>query len=292
MDHPTVGIYEAEAETWEATRKPLERALAQSFAAKVPAGVVADLGCGPGWYAADLPAPVVALDAAKAMLDRVTIHAPAALRVQGDLSALPLRRGALAGAWAHNTYVHLAREAVPLALADLHRALSLGAPVALTFLEGGGAGRELWADDDFPGRFFSQWERGHLLDVVVGAGFVIDEVLERTNRRGEVVLDVMAARARRLADTVGPGMGLLLVGLNPSLYAANAGVGFARPGNRFWPAIRAAGLVTRDRDPRHALRVHRIGMTDLVKRATVGAAELTADEYRDGLRRVERLAAW
>jgi TDG/mug DNA glycosylase family protein len=70
------------------------------------------------------------------------------------------------------------------------------------------------------------------------------------------------------------------------------GVGFARPGNRFWPAALAAGLVTRDRDPWHAVRVDRVGMTDLVKRATPTAAALTREEYRSGLDRVERVVAW
>jgi TDG/mug DNA glycosylase family protein len=66
-------------------------------------------------------------------------------------------------------------------------------------------------------------------------------------------------------------------------------VGFARPGNRFWPAALAAGLASVDRDPDHALRQHGIGMTDLVKRATVAADDLTTAEYRSGLARVERL---
>jgi TDG/mug DNA glycosylase family protein len=106
------------------------------------------------------------------------------------------------------------------------------------------------------------------------------------------VLSVSARRSRTLADTVGPDMRLLVCGLNPSLYAADAGVAFARPGNRFWPAARAASLVTADRDPDHALRRHGIGLTDLVKRATVTASELTAAEYRSGLERVEHLIRW
>src|SRR5690606_33071206 len=81
-------------------------------------------------------------------------------------------------------------------------------------------------------------------------------------------------------------------GLNPSQYAADAGVGFARPGNRFWPAMLAAGLVRRDRDPVHALRASGVGMTDLVKRATARVDELTTAEYAEGLARVERLVAW
>jgi TDG/mug DNA glycosylase family protein len=99
-------------------------------------------------------------------------------------------------------------------------------------------------------------------------------------------------RARTLADVVGPDMRLLMVGLNPSLFSADAGVGYARPGNRFWPALRAAGLTTTDRDARHLLTVDGLGMTDVVKRATVGAKELAADDYRRGMGRVERLTRW
>ena len=133
-----------------------------------------------------------------------------------------------------------------------------------------------------------------LHDLLVGAGFEPDELglaaTDRASAQGRVV--ARARRARTLPDTVGSGMRLLICGLNPSLYAADAGVGFARPGNRFWPAALAAGLVTVDRDPDHALRHHGIGMTDLVKRATVAADELTTAEYRTGLARVERLVRW
>ena len=84
-------------------------------------------------------------------------------------------------------------------------------------------------------------------------------------------------------------MRLLMCGLNPSLHAVRAGVGYATPGNRFWPAMLAAGLVTRDRDWADALSSHGIGMTDLVARATPRASALTAEEYRLGLARLERL---
>ena len=92
---------------------------------------------------------------------------------------------------------------------------------------------------------------------------------------------------RPLADRIGPGLRLLMVGLNPSLHAADAGIGYVTPGNRFWPAMLEAGLITRDRDPDHALRVHRIGMTDLVARASPRANELTVAEYRAGLEELE-----
>jgi len=80
--------------------------------------------------------------------------------------------------------------------------------------------------------------------------------------------------------------------LNPSLVAADAGFGFAGATNRFWPAAAESGLVTRVRDPMHALAADGIGMTDLVKRATKGTADLTAGEYRAGAERVERLVRW
>jgi double-stranded uracil-DNA glycosylase len=119
-------------------------------------------------------------------------------------------------------------------------------------------------------------------DLVTGAGF------ELVARDG---LDMTLRRQRSLPDHVAPNMCLLVCGLNPSLYSADRGVNFARPGNRFWPAMLAADLVTVDRDPVHALAHHGIGMTDLVKRATVAASELTR-EFIAGVARVERLCAW
>jgi TDG/mug DNA glycosylase family protein len=226
------------------------------------------------------------------MLLRAAEHAPAALRVRGDLTSLPLRAGALRGAWARNSYVHVPSVDVPLALADLHRALAPGAPVHLTFFGGEVEGHGVFADDDLPGRYFSTWRRDRLGDVAVGAGFDLDALVERRNEAGDVAFDVVARRGRTLPDTVGTGMRLLVCGLNPSLYAADAGVGYARPGNRFWPAALAAGILERDRDPWHALRVHGIGMTDVVKRATVSAGELSHAEYRAGFARVERMVRW
>lgn len=99
-------------------------------------------------------------------------------------------------------------------------------------------------------------------------------------------------RARTLADLVGGDLRVLMVGLNPSLVAADAGVGFAGATNRFWPAAIAAGLVSVDRDPLHAFVHHRVGMSDLVKRATPSAKELSRAEYRSGVERLRRTVAW
>ncbi len=99
-------------------------------------------------------------------------------------------------------------------------------------------------------------------------------------------------RERSLPDFVAPGMKLLICGLNPSLNAADAGVGFVTPGNRFWPAAIEAGVVTSDRKPAEALAQNRVGFTDLVKRATPRADSITTAEFRAGVTRLERLAKW
>ncbi len=289
MDRPTVEVYETRGAEWEARRSPRLLREATQFGTRIAQRPAADLGSGPGWYTAALGEPAVALDAALAMVRRTREVTPGVLAVQADLQALPFRRGALGGGWAHNTYVHLQRVDVPLALADLHRALQLDAPVELTFFSGGGEGRDLFPDDAFPGRWFSTWSEQQLRDLVFGAGFVIDALVGDENH-GELTL--RGRRERTLPDTVGPTMRLLVVGLNPSLHAADAGVGFVTLGNRFWPAALETGLVSRDRDPRHALLGHGLGMTDLVKRATPRADALTRDEYRSGLERLERLCAW
>ena len=95
-----------------------------------------------------------------------------------------------------------------------------------------------------------------------------------------------------LADSVAPRMRMLIVGLNPSPASADSAVAFARPGNRFWPAMLEAGLAARDRDPRALLRDQGIGMTDIVKRTTRRADELDPSEFQQGMARLGRLVDW
>jgi len=211
---------------------------------------------------------------------------PEALLVEGDLEELPFGPQCLGGGWANMSYLHVPKVRLPAALADLHRVLVVGATVDIQVLHGTYEGNAL-AGDDVGGRFFAAWETGHLEDVLVGAGFEVTHL--------EVEAEVVRARAvrsRTLADVVGPGLRLLMVGLNPSIYSADRGVGYARPGNRFWPALIEAGIVSRDRNPADAWKVHGVGMTDIVKRASVGAKEIRAEEYRAGMARVERLLRW
>ena len=202
-----------------------------------------DLGCGPGWYTAALGAPVVALDAARSMVGRAVEVAPASLGVQADLGALPFRRGSLAAGWARNTYVHLRQDEVPMAFNDLHHVLEPGAPIEVTLFAGEAEGYEVFPDDDLPGRWFSMWTEERLRDVLHGAGFTVDELSNDAHR--DPTFTIRARRAPTLPDFVGAGMRVLVAGLNPSVHAADAGVGYVTPGNRFWPAALEAGLASR-----------------------------------------------
>jgi TDG/mug DNA glycosylase family protein len=286
MDRPTIEAYEAQARAYEERRPPRHRPRAAALARRAQAGrPLADLGSGPGGYLSDLGPRVIALDAARAMVALARDRSPGVPVVQADLEALPFRDGSLGAAWARNAYVHITRERLPLALARLQRALALGAPAVLTALVGDDEGPR--PEDDIPGRFFARWPPARFAEVVAGAGLAVEGV----EVEGDATW-VSARRERTLPDFVGPGMRLLVCGLNPSLVAADAGFGYAGRSNRFWPAALAAGLVTRPRDPWHALAVDGIGMTDMVKRATPRAGLLGPAEYRSGAERVGRLSEW
>lgn len=83
---------------------------------------------------------------------------------------------------------------------------------------------------------------------------------------------------------------LLVVGINPGLWTAKVGAPFARPGNRFWPALHEAGITPRLVDARDGLSdadlamlaEAGLGFTNVVARATARAGELTDDEIRAG----------
>jgi len=287
VDHATVRVYEERGPEWAARRRPVRRAEARAFARRVETkSLRVDLGCGAGRYTADLGNPVVGLDATRAMLDLCRVAVPSASLVRADLEALPFGRNSVHGAWANMSYLHIPSVRLPMALADLHRSLVVGAPLDLQMLGGQYEGDHL-PQDDVGGRFFASWTRERLRDVLIGAGFDIDVVEDH-----DEVVRARATRARSLPDFVNADMRLLVAGLNPSLFAADAGVGYARPGNRFWPAAVQAGLVSEDRDPRAALFDHGIGMTDIVKRSTASAADLEPHEYRAGMGRIERLVRW
>lgn len=292
LDRATNEVYEAKARQWTDARQGKSVALAHRLLDRAPEtrGPLLDLGCGPGYLTAELPPGSIGLDPAAAMLDLLTRRVGSAVAIQAEAAHLPFATESIGGAVVNAVYVHVDRPDLPLALAELHRVLEVGAPVELGMF-GGDQDLTEMTTGDFAGRRFALWRDDHLTDVLLGAGFAVEEHVRYETDHWPNVRSSLV-RLRSLPDTIGPGMRLLVCGLNPSLHSADLGVGFGRGGNRFWPAALAAGLVSVDRDPRHALSEHGIGMTDLVKRATPRAAEITADEFRDGLARVERLCAW
>jgi double-stranded uracil-DNA glycosylase len=108
---------------------------------------------------------------------------------------------------------------------------------------------------------------------------------------GQAALE--AARGGRVPDLITRDLGVLFCGINPSLYSAAVRHHFARPGNRFWPAIHGAGFTrellvpARERELLHA----GIGITNVVPVATASADELSRDEYRQGVEALRRKLA-
>jgi double-stranded uracil-DNA glycosylase len=106
-----------------------------------------------------------------------------------------------------------------------------------------------------------------------------------------VPIDLAAARDATIPDVLpDPGRPLLVLfcGINPGLYSAATGWHFARPGNRFWPALHQSGFTPRQLKPSEQAELARygLGITNIAPRATAQAAELTPAELRDGAERL------
>ncbi len=105
-------------------------------------------------------------------------------------------------------------------------------------------------------------------------------------------------KQRTLPDFLAPGLDIVSIGINPSLYSVECRFYFARPGNRFWPALNASGLASAAVEPSREtiewlFHKQRIGFTDLVKRATARASDLSDQDYEQGARVLqEKLARY
>src|SRR5512144_2722661 len=97
-----------------------------------------------------------------------------------------------------------------------------------------------------------------------------------------------AAVSATLKDVIAPGLDVLFCGINPGLYSGATGHHFARPGNRFWPALHAAGFTERllTAAEERLLLPAGYGITNLVNRATATAEELEPHELIAGQRRL------
>jgi TDG/mug DNA glycosylase family protein len=91
-------------------------------------------------------------------------------------------------------------------------------------------------------------------------------------------------------DVAAEGLRVLFCGINPGLMSAATGHHFARPGNRFWPVLHSAGFTPRllRPDEERELLSYGLGITNVVQRASARADELSAEEYREGGRALER----
>ena len=99
---------------------------------------------------------------------------------------------------------------------------------------------------------------------------------------------LLAAEGKTVRDVIAPGLRVLFCGINPGLYTAAVGHHFARPGNRFWPALYAAGFTERLLSPfeERELLKSGYGITNVVARATASADLLTREETIQGGRRL------
>lgn len=99
---------------------------------------------------------------------------------------------------------------------------------------------------------------------------------------------LLAAEGKTVPDVIASGLRILFCGINPGLYTAAVGHHFARPGNRFWPALYAAGFTDRLLSPfdeRELLKTG-YGITNVVMRSTASADQLSREEFREGGKRL------
>jgi double-stranded uracil-DNA glycosylase len=103
--------------------------------------------------------------------------------------------------------------------------------------------------------------------------------------------ELAAAVHLTVPDLIADGLDVLFCGINPGLYTAAIGHHFGRPGNRFWPALHGAGFTPRQFSPweEHELLSIGIGITNMVKRTSATAAEVSAEEFVRGGERLTRV---
>ena len=102
--------------------------------------------------------------------------------------------------------------------------------------------------------------------------------------------ELQAAYGKTVPDIIEPGLDVLIAGINPSLYSVVVGHHFARPGNRFWPALYHSGFVPRllRPDEDRVLLEHGVGLTNISRHATARGDEVTNEELARGGRTLVR----
>ena len=102
--------------------------------------------------------------------------------------------------------------------------------------------------------------------------------------------ELVAAHGKTVADLITSNLHVLFCGINPGLYSGAVGHHFARPGNRFWPVLHAAGFTDRVLSPfeERELLKRGYGITNIVGRSTANAAELSVSELQEGARHLTK----
>lgn len=100
---------------------------------------------------------------------------------------------------------------------------------------------------------------------------------------------LLAAEGKTISDVIAPDLRVLFCGINPGLYSGWTGHHFARPGNRFWPALYAGGFTERLLSPAEKLELLKdgYGITNVIARTTASETDLKKDEYAIGARRLK-----
>src|SRR5437667_6016737 len=103
---------------------------------------------------------------------------------------------------------------------------------------------------------------------------------------------ILASVGKKIPDVIAPNLRVLFCGINPGHYSGAVGHHFARPGNRFWPALFAAGITDRllSAFEERGLLKRGYGITNLVERATATADEISRDELIKGAQRLQAKA--
>ena len=99
---------------------------------------------------------------------------------------------------------------------------------------------------------------------------------------------LLASAGKAISDVIAPDLRVLFCGINPGLYSGWTGHHFARPGNRFWPALLASGFTDRLLSPseKRELLKDGYGITNVIARTTASETDLRKDEYAIGARRL------
>ncbi len=173
----------------ELAHKPFDREQLDRFARQTRAGLVCDIGCGPGHvarYLHDAGAKVIGLDLSPRMLEVARELNPAIPFEAGDMFALPFADEALAGIAAFYAIVNIPEPSLPAVFRELHRVLRAGGLLLIAFHTGG---ESLFVDELWGQRItmnFHFFETQSIERLLTAAGFTLEQSLERSPYAPEV----------------------------------------------------------------------------------------------------------